>query len=47
MDLDLLAESESDSDSSHSNIDAPSIQRNGATQPTPGSDAGEDNSKLT
>ena len=40
MDLDLLAESESDSDSSHSNIDGTSIQRSAITQATAGSDAG-------
>ena len=41
MDLDLLAESESDSESSHSNQDNVSIQRSAVTAATAGSDAGE------
>ena len=40
MDLDLLAESESDSESSHSNQDNVSIQRSAVTAATAGSDAG-------
>ena len=41
MDLDLLAESESDSESSHSNQDNVSIQRSAVTAATAGSDAGK------
>lgn len=41
MDLDLLAESESDSESSHSNQDNASIQRSAVTAATAGSDAGK------
>ena len=40
MDLDLLAESESDSESSHSNQDNASVQRSAVTAATAGSDAG-------
>lgn len=40
MDLDLLAESESDSESSHSNQDNVSVQRSAVTAATAGSDAG-------
>ena len=40
MDLDLLAESESDSESSHSNPDNASVQRSAVTAATAGSDAG-------
>lgn len=41
MDLDLLAESESDSESSHSNQDNVSVQRSAVTAATAGSDAGK------
>lgn len=42
MDLDLLAESESDSESSHSNQDNVSVQRSAVTAATAGSDAGKE-----
>jgi len=41
MDLDLLAESESDSESMHSNQDNVSVQRSAITMATAGSDAGK------
>ena len=41
MDLDLLAELESDSESSHSNQDNVSMQRSAVTAATAGSDAGK------
>jgi E3 ubiquitin-protein ligase EDD1 len=47
MDLDLLAESESDSESSHSNQDNVSIQRSAVTAATAGSDAGQTSSFFT
>ena len=40
MDLDILAESESDSESNHSNQDNVSVQRGAVTVATAGSDAG-------
>ena len=46
MDLDLLAESESDSESSHSNQDNASIQRSAVTAATAGSDAGNSSLNL-
>ena len=41
MDLDLLAESESDDESIHSNQDNVSVQRSAVTMATAGSDAGK------
>ena len=41
MDLDLLAESESERESSHSNQDNVSVQRSAVTAATAGSDAGK------
>ena len=44
MDLDLLAESESDDESIHSNQDNVSVQRSAVTMATAGSDAGKKSS---
>ena len=40
MDLDLLGETDSDSESNHSNLDNASIQRSAVTAATAGSDTG-------